>query len=65
MTDSIIKIEEGSRPRGYDAVHCGCGEYRIVISSTKVVKELDVICPECGNHFGWAVDDDIAEDGDT
>lgn len=31
-------------------IHCGCGEYAVYAPDGTV--DIDVICPECGNHFG-------------
>jgi hypothetical protein len=29
---------------------CACGDYEVQVSDGEV--DMDVICPECGNHFG-------------
>lgn len=39
-------------------VRCGCGEYSIDIDSREHVRSIDIICPECKNHFGWEVPED-------
>jgi len=31
---------------------CGCGDYRVGFPSGEVPDSFDVVCPECGNHFG-------------
>jgi hypothetical protein len=33
-------------------VPCGCGKYDVAFISTTVPDSFDVVCPECGNHFG-------------
>lgn len=41
--------------RNRQTVTCGCGNYEIHISETKHIRSLDIICPECKNHFGWDI----------
>ncbi len=36
-------------------VRCGCGDFAVDIDSREYVRAVDIICPECKNHFGWAV----------
>lgn len=36
-------------------VQCGCGDYEVTIDSREHVRAVDIICPECKNHFGWEV----------
>jgi len=31
---------------------CGCGDYSVTFPSGDVPDSFDVVCPECGNHFG-------------
>lgn len=31
---------------------CGCGDYQVAFPSGDVPESFDVVCPECGNHFG-------------
>jgi len=38
-------------PAGPTVVPCGCGDYRVEFPSD-VPDTFDVVCPECGNHFG-------------
>jgi len=33
-------------------VPCGCGEYEVTFPTGGVPDSFDVVCPECGNHFG-------------
>lgn len=45
------------------AVVCGCGEYAVEFPQGNQPEALDVVCPECGNHFGFdgAADDFVPE----
>jgi len=35
-------------------VPCGCGEYAAMVPSQPL--SLDVVCPECENHFGFGTE---------
>ena len=41
-------------------ITCGCGDYDVAVTEYDRIVELDVLCPECNNHFGFgpAPDDD-------
>lgn len=45
------------------AVVCGCGEYAVEFPQGNEPNGLDVVCPECGNHFGW--DAETFDEGDA
>lgn len=34
------------------SIHCGCGEYAIAVPAGALPDVIDVVCPECNNHFG-------------
>jgi len=34
------------------SVPCGCGDYRVHVPVRHATPSIDVVCPECGNHFG-------------
>lgn len=33
-------------------IACGCGDYAVVVPERALPESIDVVCPECGNHFG-------------
>lgn len=33
-------------------IPCGCGDYAVEVPERNVPESIDVVCPECGNHFG-------------
>lgn len=41
-----------SESEDYSAIPCGCGDFEVRAPSGVVVPSIDVVCPECGNHFG-------------
>ena len=46
-------------------VPCGCGDYRVGFPSGEVPDSFDVVCPECGNHFGYDEPDPDEPDFDA
>jgi hypothetical protein len=34
-------------------IPCGCGDYTVHVKADNPPESLDVVCPECGNHFGY------------
>lgn len=46
-------------------INCGCGDYGIEVSDFKPIYTIGVICPECGNHFGFAASDEVESGTET
>lgn len=34
-------------------IYCGCNEHSISVPTEPKPLALDVVCPECGNHYGY------------
>lgn len=52
MTQDKIQTEQ----LGFDAtgIPCGCGDYELIVPTKKDIPiELNAVCPECENHFGY------------
>jgi hypothetical protein len=43
-------------------ITCGCGDYSIGISDYADIQTLDVVCPECENHFGFDVGEERTDE---
>lgn len=41
-----VEAADGSR------IVCGCGDYAVTVPEGTQPPSIDVVCPECGNHFG-------------
>lgn len=85
--DAAVAVEEGelyhvdsgsgqgtaisSSERELTTAHCGCGEYAVHWPTGQQPPEIDVVCPECRNHFGHGTPPDEPcpcrheHDGDT
>lgn len=57
MTETTEKSETVTEQPRTD-IPCGCGDYEIHIDEIEHIRELDVICPECKNHFGFGMPED-------
>lgn len=34
-------------------IMCGCGDFGVTVTDYYAIQALDVLCPECDNHFGF------------
>lgn len=49
-TENTAESEWAFTEGGVTKVPCGCGEYAVLVPDQP--EAIDVVCPECGNHFG-------------
>lgn len=47
------------------AINCGCGDYGIEVSDYEPIYTFGVVCPECGNHFGFGAPDEMETGTET
>ena len=48
-----VKPEPDHPPGEYRTrIACGCGDYGVDVPEGDTPPSIDVVCPECGNHFG-------------
>lgn len=44
--------DRGSDEGDRTAIPCGCGDYKVQVPTGATPNAIDVVCPECDNHFG-------------
>lgn len=47
---------DGGRAPETTTMTCGCGDYEVRWPEGSQPPSIDVVCPECGNHFGHGGD---------
>ena len=52
VSDIPDRVFEDHVPADAVEAPCGCGDYSVTFPSGDVPDSFDVVCPECGNHFG-------------
>lgn len=54
--DAVVWPENGYPIEGEGGnIPCGCGNYSVMVPTQP--KAIDVVCPVCGNHFGFDSDE--------
>jgi len=48
--------EDTDETREFVSIPCGCGDFAVSHERGKSPGTIDVVCPECGNHFGYGED---------
>lgn len=57
IADTIVERSAEDTTR----IPCGCGDYHVDVPAGTQPEAIDVVCPECGNHFGHATDDEMTD----
>lgn len=52
-SSEIVARQVYSDEGGLSEIVCGCGDYRVYVPRQQNPEGIDVVCPECGNHFGY------------
>lgn len=52
LPDNVEVIVDAVEAVDGTKIPCGCGDYSVEVPERNAPEAIDVVCPECGNHFG-------------